>query len=116
MSALPEPLTETDILEILTPDYTLGDLVHSERHGLGAVSYASDDKGVVVYGVTYWLTGEYGCRAVLRERGVVPTGGRLELPCYPAQEPGGHGTSRGLGYDEHQVRRELAALRLGRAA
>lgn len=105
LTATPEPLTVDDPPTL--PDYALGDRVHSSHHGPGVVSYESDSEGPVVFGVTYRLTSEYGCPAVLRARGVVPTGGRVGLPVYPAGEPGGHGTSRGTGYCEHETRRHL---------
>lgn len=109
MSALATPGAHT------APSPLLGRHVAHAEHGVGLVTFRSDDR-TPVYGLT-WSDAPttYGTAIVLLERGVKLLPGRSELPLFPARVNDMPDLT-GLGSCEHAARRELAGLRLGRAA
>lgn len=89
----------------------LGRHVLSPEHGLGIITFRSND-ATPIYGCTWYdAPTTYGVALVLLERGVKLLPGRSELPLFPARV-NQDGTLTGLGSCEHQARRELDRLQM----
>lgn len=105
----------TLILPSSTISPLLGRHVLSPEHGLGIITFRSND-ATPIYGCTWYdAPTTYGVALVLLERGIKLLPGRSELPVFPARV-NQDGTLTGLGSCEHEARREIGRVEMARAA